>query len=234
MENSRAPGPDGFPAKFYKHFWSTFLPVFLRKIDEFPITSSIPPTMNTAVITLLLKPEKDPAHLSSYDLSHKSTDIKILSKALSNRIEKVIPFIIHPDQTRFIKGRQSSYNTRKLFNLMQLSNNKKTEIIILSLDPQKAFDRVNWSFLFKTLQKFGFINWIKTLTTSPTATFTTNALTSQQFMLHKGTRQECPLSLSLFAVFLEPLAASRRQNNNIKGIRSISTEHKTILYADDE
>lgn len=120
---------------------------------------------------------------------------------------------------------------------MQLSNNKKTETIILSLDAQKAFDRVNWSFLFITLQKFGFgesfISWIKALYTSPTATITTNGLTLQQFTLHNGTRQGCPLSPSLFAIFLEPLAASIRQNNNIKGIRSISTEHKTILYADD-
>lgn len=237
MENNRAPGPDGFPAEFYKHFWSTISPLFLRMIDEFLITNSIPPMINTAVITLLLKPDKDPTHLSSYrPLSLLNTDIKIISKALSNRIEKVIPFIIHPDQTGFIKGRQSSYNTRKLFNLMQLSNNKKTETIILSLDAQKAFDRVNWSFLFTTLQKFGFgesfINWIKALYISPTATITTNGLTSQQFTLHNGTRQGCPLSPSLFAIFLE-LAASKRQNNNIKGIRSISTEHKTILYADD-
>ena len=96
---------------------------------------------------------------------------------------------------------------------------------------------VNWSFLFTTLQKFGFgesfISWIKALYTSPRATITTNGLTSQQFTLHNGTRQGCPLSPSLFAIFLEPLAASIRQNNNIKGIRSISTEHKTILYADD-
>ncbi len=196
--------------------------------------------MNTALITLLLKPDKDPTHLSSYrPLSLINTDIKIISKALTNRIEKVIPSIIHPDQTGFIKGRQSSHNTRKLFNLMQLSNNKKSEtiIIILSLDAQKAFDRVNWRFLFTTLQKFGFgesfINWIRALYTSPTATITTNGLISQQFTLHNGTRQGCPISPSLFAIFLEPLAASIRQDNNIKGIRSLSTEHKIILYADD-
>lgn len=66
MENNRACGPDGFPAEFYKHFWSIISPLFLRMIDEFLITNSIPPTINTAVITLLLKPGKDPTHLSSY------------------------------------------------------------------------------------------------------------------------------------------------------------------------
>ena len=200
--------PDGFPAEFYKHFWSTISLLFLRMIDEFLITNSIPPTINTAVVTLLLKPDKDPTHLSSYrPLSLINRDIKIISKALSNRIEKVVFFIIHQDQTGFIKGRQSSYNTQTLFNLMQLSNNKKMETIILSLDAQKACDRVNWSFLFTTLQKCGFgesfINWIRTLYTSPTATITTNGLTSQQFMLHNGTRRGCPL-----AILLEPLVAS--------------------------
>lgn len=95
-------------------------------INELHTTNRIPPTMNTALITLLLKPHKDPTHLSSYrPLSLINTDIKIINKVLTNTIEKVIPSIIHPDQTGFIKGRQSSHNTRKLFNLMQLSNNKK-------------------------------------------------------------------------------------------------------------
>ena len=120
---------------------------------------------------------------------------------------------------------------------MQHSHNNKLKTIILLLDAQKAFDRVNWNVLFATLQRFGFgksfINWIRAVYTSPTATITTNGLISQQFTLHNSTRQGCPLYSSLFAIFIESLGASIRQNINIKGITSLSAEHKTILYADD-
>ncbi len=71
---------------------------------------------------------------------------------------------------------------------------------------EKAFDRVNWNFLFATLHKFGFgnsfINWLKILYNSPTACVRTNAQTSSSFCLKRGTRQGCPLSPSLFAILL--------------------------------
>ena len=56
---------------------------------------------------------------------------------------------------------------------------------------------------------------------------------SQNLILYRGTRQVCPLSPSLFALFIEPLAAAIRQNNNITGIRTNELTHKISLYADD-
>uniref|UniRef100_A0A673NCB7 Reverse transcriptase domain-containing protein n=1 Tax=Sinocyclocheilus rhinocerous TaxID=307959 RepID=A0A673NCB7_9TELE len=148
-----------------------------------------------------------------------------------------MPFIIHPDQTGFIKGRQGSNNTRRLYDLIHYSSLQQENTIIVTLDAEKAFDRVNWNFVFTTLQKFGFgesfINWIKILYTTPSATVTTNGLTSQSFTLHRGTRQGCPLSPSLFTIFIEPLAAAIRQNPLIRGIHTPQTQHKISLYADD-
>ncbi|CAJ1048216.1 LINE-1 retrotransposable element ORF2 protein [Xyrichtys novacula] len=175
---------------------------------------------------------------SSYrPISLLNVDIKIITKALSHQLEKIIPSIIHPDQTGFTKGRNSSNNTRRLFNIMHHSTTHNHNSIIATLDAEKAFDRVNWSFLIHTLHSFGFgesfINWIKTLYTSPTATVITNGQTSQSFTLHRGTRQGCPLSPSLFTIFIEPLAAAIRQNPLITGIQTPNMHHKISLYADD-
>lgn len=118
-----------------------------------------------------------------------------------------------------------------------LTQQKQTKTIIVSLDAEKAFDKVNWTFLFSTLYKFGFgesfIHWLQILYTSPRAIITINRISSQSFVLHRGTRQGCPLSPSLFAIFIEPPAAAIRQNTNIKGIQDSNLQHKISLYADD-
>lgn len=72
--------------------------------------------------------------------------------------EKVIPHIIHTDQTGFIKGQHFTNNTRKLQDLIEYCNTHNKEAITVSLDAEKDFNMVNWRFQFATLQKFG-LNW---------------------------------------------------------------------------
>lgn len=113
LSNNKAPGLDEYPSEFYKHFWPIISPLFSRMKEDVKIQSTIPQYMNTALITVLLKPNKDPSLCSSYHpLSLINTDMKIISKALATRLESVMPTLIHQDQTGFIKGRNSSNNTR--------------------------------------------------------------------------------------------------------------------------
>ena len=94
--------------------------------------------MNTASISLLLKSNKDPTLPSSYrPISLLNVDIKIITKTLSHRLEKIIPSIIHPDQTGLIKGRNSSNNTRRLFNIMHRSATHHHNSILATLDAEK-------------------------------------------------------------------------------------------------
>jgi len=213
MQSGKSPGPDGFPTEFYKKFESQLSPLILKVFEESLLSGSLPASMREAVISLLIKKDKNPLNCSSYrPISLLNTDAKILAKILARRLEKAVPTIISPDQTGFIKDRYSFFNMRRLFNILygpsppDHGNNE----LILSLDAEKAFDRVEWDYLFKTLEAFQFgptfISWIKILYTLPMAAVRTNNNISKYFELQRGTRQGCPLSPLLFAIAIEPLA----------------------------
>lgn len=112
-----------------------------------------------------------------------------------------------------------------------------TDSAILSLDAEKAFDKVEWHYLFEVLQRFGvkgkFLCWIRLLFADPQAIVITNGLSSAPFKLYMGTRQGCSLSPLMFTLAFEPLAMPIRNNTNYKGIRIGDWEHRIALYADD-
>lgn len=102
---------------------------------------------------------------------------------------------------------------------------------------EKAFDRLEWAYLWTTLDRFvlglHFINMIKVLHTTPTAMVCTGHICSTQFPISRGTRQGCPLSPLLFALSLKPLAQKLRQHPSVHPITFSNTEHHILLYADD-
>lgn len=153
-------------------------------------------------------------------------------------MQKHIAKLIKPDQTGFIPGRQGANNIRRTLNLISCAKNKSQPAMLLSLDAQKAFDRVKWNFLYQTLANFGFhttfIDWIKMVYKTPKSRIRVNGCCSEFFPLKTGVRQGDCLSPLLFAASIEPLAESVRQNKDIKGMRDDGgTDHKISLFADD-
>ena len=109
--------------------------------------------------------------------------------------------------------------------------------MILSIDAEKAFDKVQHPFLIKTLQSIGiegtYLNIIKAIYEKPTANIIINGERLRAFPLRSGTRQGCPLSPLLFNIVLEVLATAIRQQKEIKGIQIGKEEVKLSLFADD-
>ncbi len=124
-------------------------------------------------------------------ISLLNLDFKILTKILATRLHLVLPSIIHPNQVGFMKNRTSTDNVRLLLHLMWLSQSQNVPIIAISLDAEKAFDRVEWQILFSTLPHFGFnsnfIKWIKMLYKEPKVAVMTNGIISPFFNLTQGT-----------------------------------------------
>ena len=149
-------------------------------------------------------------------------DYKLYTSIISNRFQTFIPDIIDEDQTGFIVGRQTQDNIRRSLQIIHTITNKKLEAALISLDAEKAFDRVNWDFLYQTLGKFGLttqsIQCIRAIYTEPTARIKVNGSLTERFKLSRGCRQGCGLSPTLFALYIEPLAQAIRQKEDLKGI----------------
>lgn len=156
------------------------------------IASLLLDVFNESLERGLLPKEKDPLNPASYrPVSQLNVDNKILAKIMAIRLENILPTIIHEDQKGFIKNRQMAHNIRRLFGIIHSSHSRSYSEILISLDAENAFDRVEWDYLFSALSRFrfgsAFILWIRLLYASPMSSVQTNKLRSDYFMLARST-----------------------------------------------
>lgn len=211
LQSGKSPGIDGYTVEFYKKFQQHLIGPLMEMYAYIIDKGELPPTLQEALISLICKPEKDPTLPSSYrPISLLNIDLKLIAKVIALRLDKYLPSLINKDQTGFIRNRNSTNNLRRLFHIISEAKQSEEPAVVVSLDAEKAFDRVEWVYLFKVLEHFNFgkyfINCIRLLYNNPKARVSTNGMVSQPFSIGRSTRQGCPLSPLLFALVLEPLA----------------------------
>ena len=173
-----------------------------------------------AVITLLPK-KGDLQQLKNWrPVSLLCTDYKLLSKALATRLGKVMAEVIHVDQSYCVPGRLITDNVMFILDFLDVSGSLGVETGLISIDQEKAFDRVEHQYLWHTLQVFcfspGFIAMIQVLYRNIESMLKINGGLSGPFQVQRGVRQGCSLSGMLYSLAIEPLLHNIR--NKLSGV----------------
>ena len=236
LNNGKSPGPDGISAEFYKAFWYLIKEKYLAYINAAKI-HGFHDYRNESATTIIYKRKGEVFKLEYYrPIALINVDIKIFTKALSNRLRPILPSIIHHSQTA-VDGRRIDYTVHLIRDLIDLINRDDSEGALIFLDQEKAFDRVEHEFLFKTMQAFGFgdgfIDCIRILYSNATTKIKINGHLTNAILLTRGLRQGCPLSPSLYVLIIEIFALQLRTNPNIVGFKVGGEKIVSMHYADD-
>lgn len=139
---------------------------------------------------------------------------KILTKIIANKIKPVLNELIGPNQASFLKNRQATYNAiivQKLIYYFKIMKGKKGNLL-MKIDLEKAFDKIEWSFVKQTLHSFNFPLKISSLIMSSISTtmvaILVNGNRTEFFEPSRGIRQGGPMSPYLFILCMEYLSKS--------------------------
>lgn len=166
--------------------------------------------VNHTNIVLISKVD-NPRKMSQFRLiSLCNVVYKIILKVLTNRLKRVLPKVISPNQSAFVAGRQifdNSLVVHELLHSMRQRNDEGTNFMALKLDMAKAYDRVEWPFLNAMLHKLGFddvsCQWVMECVQMVSYNIVINREATGYVTLTRGLRQGDPLSPSFLFIYAE-------------------------------
>lgn len=239
------PGPDGIPYEFYKTYAKdtrlkevlTIVMTSIYQKDKFAL--EMPKKWKEGVIKILFK-KGDSTLMANYrPLSMMNSIAKMFTSLLNNRLIPRFCPLIGAHQTGFLPGRNILENVKEAQVLLDVAELKQKPIYLVLLDQEKAYDRVDHTYLWGCLRAFGVPRWmievIKGYYKDTTSMVSINRHLSAAIQLTRGARQGCPLSCLLFNIAIEPFALLLIESSrDLPGwINESNIRHIVRMFADD-
>ncbi|XP_023634340.1 uncharacterized protein LOC111829476 [Capsella rubella] len=245
MHPEKAPGPDGMTALFYQKSWEIIKDDLVLLVNSFFQNDSFDNRLNTTNICLIPKTERPTKMSDLRPISLCNVGYKIISKVLCQRLKRVLPVLISETQSAFVEGRLISDNiliAQEMFHGLQTNPSCKGKYMAIKTDMSKAYDRLEWPFIAKVMEKMGFcekwIAWMMCCITSVQYRVLLNGQPRGLIIPDRGLRQGDPLSPYLFILCTEVLIANIRRAEAAKLITGIKVARASpaishLLFADD-
>jgi hypothetical protein len=241
----KAPGLDGFPARFFQCNWGVLKEENIPAVKEFFRTGIMPKGVNDATVVLIPKVDLPTKVTDLRPISLCNVVYKVLAKCLVNRLRPILDELISPNQSAFVRGRLITDNALvafECFHYIQQEKDPGRSFCAYKLDLSKAYDRVDWSFLEQAMQKIGFdhqwVKWIMTCVTTVRYNVKFNGAILDSFAPSRRLWQGDPLSSFIFLFVADGLSALLRQGllqHEITPVevcaRAPGVSH--LLFADD-
>ena len=211
LRGNKVPGLDGLTVEFYRYFWKALSKPLFEMCMLSVERNLLPKSVRSGLISLLPKKNKDTRYVKNMrPLTLLNNDYKILAKALDNRLRTVLPGLIHVDQTGFIKGRKIVHNIRKSLDIIEYTKKNRIPGVILSIDMEKCFDRLEHTAIIGSLKYFNFgpkyIQWIRMIYQNFQICTQNFGICSRMWTKERGTNQGDPLSPGLYVLNTEIMA----------------------------
>ena len=237
MARGKSPGSDGLPMEFYVKFWPILGTDLVNVLNSCYLSGVMSLTQRRGLISLIIFILETVLIPSHYPFN---VDYKLAARVVAGRLQKVNHLIVAKDQTCGVPGRFIGENVSIIGDVVSFASRTGVPLAILSLNQEKAFDRVDWGFMRATLVRMGFkysfLRWFSLFYTQVQIAVIVNGNIPPFFSLSRGVRQGCPLSPFLYVLVSETLAVNIRCNPRVPGLcfpgvpLVVSPVHQ---YADD-
>lgn len=206
-----SPGLDGLCYEFYSTYFDVLKFDLINLFNLYLLGGGYPPASFSAGVITLIPKKGDSCDLNNRrPISMLNSDYKLFTKVLWNRLQPMMAKMIGPGQTACISNQSCVENLKQLRNILIKANTKQHfKALILSLDLEKAFDRVDHDFLWAVLTKFNFpsqlVGCLQRLYKNANSKILFNGFSTSSFPIRSSVRQGYPLSMALFVLYIKPL-----------------------------
>ncbi len=221
---------------FFQRFWAVIRPDLLKIFEDLFEGSLNTGPIDYSHICLIPKTEGVKAANDFRPISLINCAQKIISKVLATRLEGVMHNIISPSQTAFLKGRLILDSFVTASEIISWGSKVKAECVGIKADFEKAFDKVDWSFLRSTRGWLGanqkWCYWIEQCISNGKVAVLVNGTPSKWIKLKRGLRQGDPLSPLLYLLVAEGLASLMERavrNNLLRGAGPVEDNKIAII-----